>query len=221
MTHSHFTPNHFICPSNIQPKSRTQRTQHTHTHMHTRMHAHAHTCTHTCMQHKLDWTRLVETREEKCCWGRECTYFLCFMTIVINVQAIRHCHWRTYTAALKDLAISINVLCPSVAMSSFPLNNLIALLILCQLYLQLNCQSTQPCGGWRQWNLQAPSSCIVLLWVNRACVCLVPIVFSVGYIQDCLFSKARKNKFETRLSHPRGSFTLSWIMATITEDIGL
>lgn len=179
------------------------------------MHTHA-------LVHKLDWTRLVETREEKCCWGKECTYFLCFMTIVINVRAIRHCHWRTYTAALKDLAISINVLCPSVTLSSFPLNNLTALLILCQLYLQLNCQSTQPCGGWRQWNLQAPSSCIVLLWVNRACVCLVLVVFFGGlHSRLSFFRGEEKNKFKSRLSHPRGSFTLSWIIATITEDIGL
>lgn len=65
-----------------------------------------------------------ETRDEKFCWENECTYFLCFMTIVINVWAIRHCHWRAYTAALKDLAISINVLCPLVVTSSYPLNNL-------------------------------------------------------------------------------------------------
>lgn len=56
----------------------------------------------------------------KCCRGNSCTYFLCFMTIVINVQAITHSHRRTSTAALEDLAISINVLCPSVAVSSFP-----------------------------------------------------------------------------------------------------
>lgn len=44
---------------------------------------------------------------------------------------------------------------------------------------------------------------------------------NVGYIQDCLFPRRGKNKFKSRLSPPRGSFSLSWIMATITEDIGL
>lgn len=81
-------------------------------HAHTHMHAYTH----------VHWNGPggFKRKGGKCCRGNSCTYFLCFMTIVINVQAITHSHRRTSTAALEDLAISINVLCPSVAVSSFP-----------------------------------------------------------------------------------------------------
>lgn len=88
--------------------SQQHPTMHAHTHMHAYTHAH--------------WNGPggFKRKGGKCCRGNSCTYFLCFMTIVINVQAITHSHRRTSTAALEDLAISINVLCPSVAVSSFP-----------------------------------------------------------------------------------------------------
>lgn len=174
MTHSHFTPNHFIRPSNIQPKT------HTHTHA-----------------HKPDSTRLVETREEKCCWGKECTYFLCSMTIVINVQAIRHCHWRTYTAALKDLAISINVLCPSVAMSSFPLNSLAAMWYCVSFTYSWTVSQRCPVETGDNGTFRLPFSYIVLLWVNRACVCSVLVFFFFCRLHSRLsFSEAREKQIQ-------------------------
>lgn len=116
---------------------------HAHTHMHAYTHAH--------------WNGPggFKRKGGKCCRGNSCTYFLCFMTIVINVQAITHSHRRTSTAALEDLAISINVLCPSVAVSSFPFKKKKKKscldVIPCRLYLQLNCLSVLPCGEWKQW----------------------------------------------------------------------
>lgn len=146
------------------------------------------------------------------------------MTIVINVQTIRHCHGRTYTAALKDLAISINVLCPSVTTSSFPFNNLAAMWYCVSFYLQLDCQSTLLCRDWTQWDLQAPFSPFFLncAIVGQMSMFVLRFFFPRGGLHSRLsFSEARKSKFISRLSHPRGSFFLSWIMATITEDIGL
>lgn len=109
-------------------------------------------------------------------------------------------------------------------------------MIPCRLYLQLNCLSVLPCGEWKQWGFFF--LCCLVLCVNRPyvfplCTLGVFLCFfffkffyyycflNVGYIQDCLFPRRGKNKFKSRLSPPRGSFSLSWIMATITEDIGL
>lgn len=145
------------------------------------------------------------------------------MTIVINVQAIRHCHRRTYTAALKDLAISINVPCPSVATSSFPLNNLAVMWYCVSFTYSWTVSQRCPVERGDNGNLQAPFSCIVLLWVNRACVCFVLIVlkknFFVGNIQDCW--RGKTNSKVGYPIHPWGSFPPLWIMETITEDVGL
>lgn len=81
---------------------------------------HAHTHMHAYTRAHWNGPGGFKRKGGKCCRGNSCTYFLCFVTIVINVQAITHSHRRTSTAALEDLAISINVLCPSVAVSSFP-----------------------------------------------------------------------------------------------------
>lgn len=164
MTHCHFTPNPFNCP-----------TKHTHT-----------------LVKQAGW---FETTEENCCWGNECTYFPSFVTMVINVEAIRHCYKRTSTPALKDLAVSINVLCPSFATSSCSLNNLVAYVILCQRYFQANSQSWLPCGEPRERTLQAASSCIVPLWVNRTCVCFVLIVSFFSFCR-CLGFRGKKKKIE-------------------------
>lgn len=114
---------------------------------------HAHTHMHAYTRAHWNGPGGFKRKGGKCCRGNSCTYFLCFVTIVINVQAITHSHRRTSTAALEDLAISINVLCPSVAVSSFPLKKKKSSLdvIPCRLYLQLNCLSVLPCGKWKQW----------------------------------------------------------------------
>lgn len=93
------------------------------------MRTHAHTLTHT----GLDRTGWHSTKGKRC-WGLEggklvhffsllSAHFICLGRLVINVHAIRRCHWRTCTAALKDLAISINAQCPSFTTTSFPLKN--------------------------------------------------------------------------------------------------
>lgn len=117
------------------------------------------------------------------------------MTIVINVQAIRHSRWRMYSAALKDFAISINVPCPSVATSSFPFNGLARDVKMASALLTAwTVSQLCPCGCWTQWdpsgynpppspqpppNTFPPLSCSVLLWVTWACVqlCAPEIVF--------------------------------------------
>lgn len=104
----------------------------------------------------------------------------------------------------------------------FPLKQSLRDAILCQLYLQLKWQSMLPFGELRQWDLQAPFSFLVVLWVNRARVCFVLIFFFWwATFKMAFFSDVRKNKLKCRLPHSRGSFSPSWIMATITEDMGL
>ena len=149
------------------------------------------------------------------------------MTIVINVQAIRDCHWRTYTAALKDSAISINVPCPSVATSSLPLNNLAAMWYCVSFTYSWTVSHRCPVESGHNGTFRLPFfffflHCAIVGQMSMCLLC-VPSFFSAGYIQDCLFffREARKSKFKSRLSQPRGSFSLSWIMATNTEDIGL
>lgn len=107
----------------------------------------------------------------------------------------------------------------------FPLKQSCRDVVLCQLYLQLNCQSMLPCGECRQWNLQAPFPALYYCRSTEHVFALCSLFFSFFFIQGLHsrlpFVEARKNKFKSRLSHPRGSFSLSRIMATITEDIGL
>lgn len=118
------------------------------------------------------------------------------------------------SAALKDFAISINIPCPSVVVWQSSSDATV-----CQLYLQLCCPSTLPCGERRQWNLQPPLSCIVLFW-SAEHVCFV-LIDMCRLHSGLSFSVARKNKFECKLSHPWVSFPLSWGMATRTKDTGL
>lgn len=198
---------------------------------------HAHTHMHAYTRAHWNGPGGFKRKGGKCCRGNSCTYFLCFVTIVINVQAITHSHRRTSTAALEDLAISINVLCPSVAVSSFPLKkkkifprrDTVSALLTAELSVSVALWKMETMGLFF-------FLCCLVLCVNRPYVfplCTLGvflcsffyfffiIFLNVGYIQDCLFPRRGKNKFKSRLSPPRGSFSLSWIMATITEDIGL
>lgn len=89
----------------------------------------------------------------------------------------------------------------------FPLKQSCRDVILCQLYLQLNCQSMLPCGQRRQWNLQAPFSFIVFLWVNRAFVFALCSCFFMPFfrdnIQDCLFLRRGKQIQKWSISSTR------------------
>lgn len=145
------------------------------------------------------------------------------MTIVINVQAIRHCHWGTCTAALKDLAISINVLCPSFTTTSFPLNNL-SVMRYCVSFTY-SWSDSQCCllVSWDNGTFRLP---FPSLWYcgsteHMFSLCSFKKIFWWATFKMVFFSDVRKNKLQCRLPHSRGSFSLSWIMATITEDMGL
>ena len=146
------------------------------------------------------------------------------MTIVINVQAIRHCRWRTYTAALKDSAISINVLCPSVATSSFPLNNLAAMWYCVSFTYSRTVSHCCPVESGNNGTFRLPFPALCYCGSTEHVFALCSLFFFPlfdGLHSRLSFSEAKKNKLKSRLSQPRGSFSLSWIMATITEDIGL
>lgn len=194
---------------------------------------HAHTHMHAYTRAHWNGPGGFKRKGGKCCRGNSCTYFLCFMTIVINVQAITHSHRRTSTAALEDLAISINVLCPSVAVSSFPFKKKKIASTWYRVGFTYSWTVCQCCpvenGNNGAFFLVLLSvvcqQTICISFVHTWCVSLLFFLFiiflNVGYIQDCLFPRRGKNKFKSRLSPPRGSFSLSWIMATITEDIGL
>lgn len=175
---------------------------HAHTHMHAYTHAH--------------WNGPggFKRKGGKCCRGNSCTYFLCFMTIVINVQAITHSHRRTSTAALEDLAISINVLCPSVAVSSFPFKkkkkkilpqrDTVSALLTAELSVSV--------ALWRMETMGLFFLCCLVLCVNRPYVfplctlgvflCffflifLLLLFFKCGLHSRLSFSEARKKQIQ-------------------------
>lgn len=125
--------------------------------------------------------------------------FLCFMTIMINVQAIRHCHWRTHTVYCCTQGLGHINKCP-VSFSRhvlFPLKQSCRDVVLCQLYLQLNCQSTLPCGECRQWNLQAPFPAMYYCRSTEHVFAFCSLFFLFSWSMfKIVLSEARKNKFK-------------------------
>lgn len=133
------------------------------------MRAHTHTRT-------LDWIGLAGTTQRENAVGGGVgetsalffsfffflsPHFICFGRLVINVHAIRRCHWRTCTAALKDLAISINAQCPSFTTTSFPLKNWAATALCVSLTYSWSDGQCCLLVGWDNgtFRLSFPSSC--------------------------------------------------------------
>lgn len=91
----------------------------------------------------------------------------------------------------------------------FPLKQSCRDVIVCQLYLQLDCQSTLPCGepdtmgpsGSHFFTPLFPALCYCGSNEHVFALCsFFLFFFLVGYIQDCLFQRRGKAKFKSRLS---------------------